>query len=190
MNKLLKVIESLTTNKVIKSIINSVNDNQEKCKDWLINKVEPYLKEVKKPKICVAAGWYGSLANKLKKYSKSKVLTFDMDPQTKVIGEKIYDDITFEVDTIENFKRFNKYNVLICTSCEHLTKQTIDDMLSKLNDGTLVVLQSNNYFAVKEHINCQNDLKEFINSVNFKQVLYYGELSLRKYDRYMIIGIK
>lgn len=190
MNKLLKVIESLTNNEVIKSIINSVNDNQEKCKDWLINKLHVYLTEIEKPKICVAAGWYGSLANKLKTYSKSKVLTFDMDPQTKVIGEKIYNDILFEVDKIETFKKYKKYNVFVCTSCEHLTKDTFDNMLSELNDGTLVALQSNDYFGIDGHINCHKNLKEFIDSVKFKQVLYYGELTLKKYTRFMIIGIK
>ena len=190
MNKLLNTIDNITTDKVVKSIINSVNDNQEKCKNWLVNQTVKFFDSIDNPNICVAAGWYGSLADKLQKYSKSKVLSFDQDPQTKLIGSMIYNDVWFKVESIETFKKYKKFNVLVCTSCEHLSKETIDNMLQQLNKGTLVVLQSNDYFGIDGHINCHKNLKSFCDSVKLNQVLYHGQLSLKKYNRFMIIGIK
>ena len=38
MDKVLKVIDSLTSDVLVKSIINSLNDNQEASKNWLVYK--------------------------------------------------------------------------------------------------------------------------------------------------------
>ena len=147
MNTILKVINDVTSDKLVKSIINSLNDNQEKSKDWLIEKSKEYFTFFDNPTICIAAGWYGSLANKLKTYIDNGVLTFDKDSQCKAIGQKLYKDVTFATAEIEYFN-FRSYDIVICTSCEHLKQKVVDDMLEKIKKGALVILQSNNYFEV------------------------------------------
>ena len=189
MDTILQVIDRVTTDKQVKSIINSINDNQEKSKDWLIEKSIKYFTFFNKPKICIAAGWYGSLADKLKAHIDNGILSFDKDPQCKTIGRKLYKDVTFATAEIEYFN-FKTYNIVICTSCEHLEQKVIDDMLKRIKKGAMVILQSNNYFKIKDHINCHNSVIDFEKTLKLDKILYRGSLKLDKYDRYMVIGIK
>ncbi len=189
MDTILKVIDRVTTDKQVKSIINSINDNQEKSKDWLIEKSIKYFTFFNKPKICIAAGWYGSLADKLKAHIDNGILSFDKDPQCKTIGRKLYKDVTFATAEIEYFN-FKTYDIVICTSCEHFEQRVIDDMLKRIKKGAMVILQSNNYFKIKDHINCHNSVIDFEKTLKLDKILYRGSLKLDKYDRYMVIGIK
>ena len=56
---------------------------------------------------------------------------------------------------------------VICTSCEHISDETLNKFLRTKKEQSLVVLQSNNYFGLKEHINCKNSLKEFTDSLSY-----------------------
>ena len=82
-----------------------------------------------------------------------------------------------------------KFDIVICTSCEHLGQYLIDELLKRRKKGSLVILQSNNYFSIEEHINCYNNLVEFEKSLKLEKILYRGTLKLDKYERYMVIGI-
>lgn len=188
MDTILKVIDKVTMDKQVKSIINSINDNQEKSKNWLVEKSIEYFTFFDKPKICIAAGWYGSLADKLKAHIDNGILSFDKDPQCKTIGKKLYKGVTFATAEIEYFN-FRTYDIVICTSCEHLGQHLIDEFLKRRKKGSLVILQSNNYFSIEEHINCYNNLVEFEKSLKLEKILYRGTLKLDKYERYMVIGI-
>ena len=59
--------------------------------------------------------------------------------------------------------------------------------------GKLVILQSNNFTDLQEHVNCSSSLKEFSESIHMSETLYEGELDLTDqggYIRFMKIGIK
>jgi hypothetical protein len=77
-------------------------------------------------------------------------------------------------------------DVVINTSCEHITQDQYDLWLSGMPYNTLLVLQSNNY-NIPEHVRIANDLDEFKKQSNIK-VLWAGELELPLYKRFMIIG--
>ena len=194
MDTILQVIDSVTTDKQVKSIIDSLNDTQTKSKDWLVEKSKEYFTFFNNPKVCVAAGWYGLLANKINDniYTTGEIVSFDKDPQCRVIGKKLYKDVkdvTFVTAEIEYFN-FKNYDIVICTSCEHLKQEVIDDMLKRIKKGALVILQSNNFnFEIEDHINCHNNVEEFEKTLKLEKVLYKGTLNLGKFDRYMVIGI-
>ena len=193
MDRILKVIDGVTKDKLVKDIINSLNENQEKSKDWLIEKSKQYFTFFNNPSVVVAAGWYGHLANKINDniYTTGEIVSFDKDPQCKKIGQKLYKDVkdvTFATAEIEYFN-FKNYDIVICTSCEHLEQYIIDDFLKRRKKGSLVILQSNNYFSIKEHINCHNSVIEFEKTLKLEKILYRGTLKLNKFDRYMVIGI-
>jgi hypothetical protein len=80
-------------------------------------------------------------------------------------------------------------DVVINTSCEHITQEQYEQWLNNQPDDALIVLQSNNYFKHEEHVRCSTDLDDFIKMSNI-QVLYSGELETPKYNRYMVIGKK
>ena len=52
----------------------------------------------------------------------------------------------------------------------------------------LLVIQSNNYFDIKDHINCVKSEDELIEKNEIKNVYYKGKQSLPLYDRFMVIG--
>jgi hypothetical protein len=77
-------------------------------------------------------------------------------------------------------------DVIINTSCEHITQDHYDLWLSGVPYGSLLVLQSNNY-NIPEHVRTAKSLEEF-KSQSQITVLWAGELDLPLYTRYMIIG--
>ena len=64
------------------------------------------------------------------------------------------------------------------------------DWYAKIPKGKLVVMQSNNYDQLEEHVNCAKDLEEFETQTPMTKCLYNGTLDLIKYTRYMRIGIR
>jgi hypothetical protein len=82
-------------------------------------------------------------------------------------------------------------DTIINTSCEHIPN--FKEWYNKIPAGKLVILQSNNFFELDEHINCVNDLDDFASQAPLSEILYEGELDLSKhvnYTRFMRIGIK
>ena len=59
-------------------------------------------------------------------------------------------------------------------------------MINKKKDS-IVVLQSNNYKKVSQHINCKNTVDEFLSEYSYTKLLYKGSLDLKKYNRHMVI---
>ena len=82
-------------------------------------------------------------------------------------------------------------DTIINTSCEHIAN--FSDWYSNIPKDKLVILQSNNFTKLEEHVNCSKSLKEFSESVHMSETLYEGELDLTDqggYIRFMKIGIK
>ena len=77
---------------------------------------------------------------------------------------------------------------MINTSCEHINN--FKEWYDKIPVGKIVILQTNNYFDLPEHVNCSKSLDDFAEQTPMTEVLYAGELSLEKYSRFMRIGIK
>ena len=79
-------------------------------------------------------------------------------------------------------------DVIINTSCEHITQDQYNLWLSGMPQNSLFVLQSNNY-DIPEHIRIAGSLEEFKEQSNLTMI-WAGELELPLYTRYMIIGQK
>jgi hypothetical protein len=78
-------------------------------------------------------------------------------------------------------------DVVINTSCEHITQDQYDLWLSGMPHNTLLVLQSNNY-DIPEHVRIANSLEEFKQQCHLEKILWAGELTLPLYTRFMIIA--
>jgi hypothetical protein len=77
-------------------------------------------------------------------------------------------------------------DVVINTSCEHITQDQYDLWLSGMPYNSMIVLQSNNY-AIDEHVRTADSLDTFVQQSQLR-VLWAGELELPLYKRFMIIG--
>ena len=78
-------------------------------------------------------------------------------------------------------------DTIINTSCEHIADF---DKWFQNPYGKLIILQSNNYYSVEEHVNCVKDGLDFEQMATFSEVYFAGELPLEKYTRFMRIGRK
>ena len=78
--------------------------------------------------------------------------------------------------------------VIINTSCEHITQEQYDRWLSLQPKNSVLVLQSNNY-DIPEHVRLAHSLDDFKKQSNLN-VVWAGELELPLYKRWMIIGRK
>ena len=104
-------------------------------------------------------------------------------------------DINFEGDTYitqrsdgTTCEQDDIPDTIINTSCEHI--ENFAEWYDKIPDGKLVVLQSNDFFEVEEHVNCVNSIEEFAVKAPMQNILYSGELEFPKYKRFMLIGYK
>ncbi len=103
-------------------------------------------------------------------------------PSDGTIGNFYYDTIA-QNKTIQ--MRDNP-DTFINTSCEHI--ENFEDWFNLIPAGKLVVLQTNNYFELPEHVNCVKDINEFKQQAPLSNIIYEGCLELEKYTRYMLIG--
>jgi hypothetical protein len=79
-------------------------------------------------------------------------------------------------------------DVVINTSCEHITQDDYNIWLTNVPEHSLIVLQSNNY-NIEEHVRIANSLEEFESQSTIATV-WKGQLELPLYTRYMLIGYK
>lgn len=75
-------------------------------------------------------------------------------------------------------------DIIINTSCEHMS----DDWFYNLPSGTLVALQTNDYFDNDQHINCVSSVDEMLEKYKFTNLMFSGELETYLYTRFMAIG--
>jgi hypothetical protein len=183
-------------------------------KIWLINELKKLNLNLGTVFLC--AGWYATLAVMLFESSVKieKIRSFDIDPSTVGIAETFnkpwftdqwrFKALVEDINSIDYNSHTWQYwsnsnnrlshpikdvpDTIINTSCEHIANfEQWYDMIPK---NKLIILQSNNYFEVAEHVNCFRSLDEFSLSCPMSNTLFEGELSLPKYDRFMKIGFK
>ena len=169
-------------------ILNHVNENQVKNKRWLIESMEQYIGMIHKPKVVIAAGWYGLLGHMISESIETEeIVSFDMDPACNKYGKRLYPQIQHKTIQVKDHDPY-WYDVLICTSCEHFSDDELNTWLGKRKKGSLVLLQSNNYY-ITEHTNCKGKIENFIDSVHLKKIIEADTLSMESYDRFMLIGL-
>ena len=145
--------------------------------------------------IVIYGGWNGVLASILfnSNIAVEHVTSVDIDPVCEDIANTVnkrYEMLgKFEAVTHDMCKYVTGADVVINTSCEHITQEQYDEWLDNQPDNAVIVLQSNNYFTHDEHVRCSPDLDDFTRISNIKPYLR-RVLETPKYDRYMLIGKK
>jgi hypothetical protein len=165
---------------------------QLKSKEWLITNLRKNVNKI--VSIDIHGGWVGVLASMLFQSDIyiTKIRSIDIDPSCEPIATMMNkkEEITgaFRAITANMCEVRSDADVIINTSCEHITQDEYDLWLSGHPQNSIIVLQSNNY-NIPEHIRIANSLEEFKEQSSLN-VLYAGELELPLYTRWMIIGKK
>jgi hypothetical protein len=169
---------------------------QLKSKEWLIENLKTaYTWDCEKPaRIDIHGGWVGVLASMLfqSRLPIRYIQSLDLDPECEPIAtmmNKIEEqDGRFKAVTMDMCNAPVNGDIVINTSCEHITQEQYNNWLKCIPVNSLIVLQGNNY-KIEEHIRTADTLEEFIDQSNI-QVLQHGTLKLPMYTRWMVIGKK
>jgi len=165
---------------------------QMKSKEWLIDNLEPFI--TKPSRIEIHGGWVGVLASMIfqSKIPVRYIASVDIDPLCEHVAtmmNKIEEqDGRFKAITGDMCTVPVNSDVIINTSCEHITQEQYDTWVERMPINSLLVLQSNNY-KIAEHIRLAESVDDFAKQCKI-QVLWQGELQLQLYKRFMIIGTK
>ena len=165
---------------------------QVSSKEWLIENLEPFVTEP--VRIDIHGGWVGVLASMIFQSSipVRYICSVDLDPSCEPIAtmmNKIEEqDGKFRAITADMCSAPVSGNVVINTSCEHITQEQYELWLSRLPNNCIVVLQSNDY-AIPEHVRISKTLEQFKEQSHLNE-LWSGNLKTQMYTRWMIIGHK
>jgi hypothetical protein len=161
-------------------------------KEWLIKNLRKHVNKF--VSVDIHGGWVGVLASMLfqSEVPILNIRSIDIDPTCEPIAinmNKIEEMVgKFHAVTADMCTIRSDADVIINTSCEHITQDQYDLWLSGHPQNSLLVLQSNNY-NIPEHVRIANNLEEFKQQCDI-DVLWAGELELPLYTRWMIIGKK
>lgn len=185
----------------MQAIRNSENPNrtmdafwsgQLKSKEWLVVHLKPHI--VYPVTIDIHGGWVGVLASLIFQSGIpiKKIQNIDIDPSCQNIANEMNKieeiDGRFVSITSDMCKFVSSADVIINTSCEHITQEQYDRWLDSVPKNSLLVLQSNNY-NIPEHIRISQSLEEFKKQSNI-DIVWSGELELPLYTRFMLIGYR
>ena len=168
---------------------------QVNSKIWLAEQLYPLVSKNQQNNIVIYGGWNGVLASILfNSYLPLKHITsVDIDEacqETAYTVNKNYEIAgRFDAVTADMCTYTEPADIVINTSCEHITQEQYEQWLDIQPDDALFVVQSNNYFELDEHIRCSTDIDDFMRMSGIKPY-WRGEFKTPKYTRYMIIGKK
>jgi hypothetical protein len=159
---------------------------------WLIENIRLF---VNKPSsIDIHGGWVGVLSSMLfqSDIPITNINSIDIDPSCMSIANTMnqieLEQGRFQFTLGDMCDTNSNADIVINTSCEHITQEQYELWLSKVSDNSLLILQSNNY-TIDEHIRISNSLDEFEDQSKI-HVLWKDKLNLPLYERYMLIGRK
>jgi len=170
--------------------LDSFWQGQIKSKEWLIENLRKNINKV--VSVDIHGGWNGVLASMLFQSNIyiTNIRSVDIDPTCEPIATMMNkkEEMAgrFRAVTADMCAVRSDADVIINTSCEHITQEQYDLWISGVPYSSLIVLQSNNY-NIEEHVRIANSLEHFVEQSQL-EVKWSGELKLPMYTRYMIIG--
>jgi len=175
-----------------KDLLDSVSPNQFKSKERLIKHIRDMLIISTNSEIVILGGWYGSiLIPALKEVKRITLIDKDRD----VIGiakNRLFDHyenvdfISKDVfDWAPDSKRIKTCNLIINTSCEHMS--SMKDL--KLDTKAYFAYQSNNMYDIEGHINCVSSIEEFKWQLpDNAKVMVEDKITDERGTRFLLVG--
>jgi hypothetical protein len=168
---------------------------QIKSKQWLLAQLDSVMPTAGEFTIDIVGGWNGVLASLLFQHYGNHIRhirSIDIDPACEPIANMMNkaEEIQGRFTAVTSDMCALDYtaDIVINTSCEHVTQAEYDSWLSRVDELSIVVLQSNNY-EIDEHVRTAESLEDFVGQSRVAP-LNKGVLVLPLYCRYMIIGRK
>jgi hypothetical protein len=173
-------------------------------KKWLVSELNKIV--LNTSNVYIFGGWIGVLANMIltnSSYNVSRVRSIDLDPWCEIVADNLnkiheMDSWRFKARTANMADYEYEFSedgpiiphIVVNTSCEHIDQSVYDQWYSKIPNGSLVAVQSNDYFDCLEHIRCNIDLDDFSKMNRVNEPLFIGSMETEMYTRFMAIWIK
>lgn len=177
-----------------KRTLESFWKGQINSKLWLIENLQPFVNK-KQNNIVIHGGWNGVLSSLLfnSDIDIQKIINVDIDPSCLSVAttvnkrQEIEGRFSHIISSMEDYDYVHFTDIVINTSCEHISQPQYQQWLKNVPDESLIVLQSNNY-QIEEHVRTAASLEHFVNQSHLNTILFIGQLELPLYKRFMIIG--
>lgn len=160
-------------------------------KAWLTEALN-HCGEVDTSDVVICGGWYGVLAPLLfDRISTECITSIDIDSSCEEIANMLNSDHWHQgsyaaiTHDMHNYN-YAKHTCIINTSCEHIPD--LAQWYDALPTNAFTVLQTNNFYTGKGHINCVDSIDQFMDILSPTKVFFAGTLRLPDYERYMIIS--
>jgi hypothetical protein len=180
----------------------ALNRNQVTSKLWLVESLRQFAGAAYGT-VTVLGGWFGVLGAILlsdRRLSIGRVVSVDLDPRCARVAESLnasevrtgrFVARTADMRTLDYSPATvaaRPPDLLINTSCEHIVG--FEGWYERVPAGQLLVLQSNDYYAIADHVNCVPDLDAFRAQAPLREELFAGMQPHKRYRRFMLIGRK
>lgn len=199
------------------SLCDAFSKGQVQSKIWLVDELKKIEIE-DLGNTLILAGWFGQIMSYLDDFKFNQSRVIELDKPACIVSDRIFNidnieghkvkSVLANINQLELTKNgytldVKKYhttedigytqqffpNTIINTSSEHMTEDWFFQLkFKKLENKPLVIIQSNNLFDIKEHVNCVHSIDHMKKKYPFEQILYEGELELYGYKRFMLIG--
>jgi hypothetical protein len=149
--------------------------------------------------VTVLGGWFGVLGAILladRRLAIDRVVSVDVDARCAPVARSMnashgdrFSAITADMLALEypaGRAGDDPPDLVVNTACEHLPD--FAGWFARIPARCMLALQSNDYFAVDEHVNCVPDLDAFRAQAPLADVLFAGARRQKKYTRFMLIG--
>lgn len=173
------------------------NHKQIACKIWARNALFQHLGQ-SFGTIWVLGGWYGVMAAILfddRRFAIGHICSIDFDPAVAAVAHTLnaeasaagrFSTNAADMYSLDYHGPGTRPDLVINTSCEHIPD--LEGWLALLPPGMPVLLQSNNYATEPSHVNIVGSLEQFAATAGLSNLAFSGELELRNYTRFMLIG--
>jgi len=177
-------------------IKDSFSRNQYAAKEKLVGLLDQ-IGVFDKPVNAVIFGcWYGSvIIPMLTKKKVKSIVGIDQDEDVIRIAKNKFWANNEKVELVngnvfgEYRKKYEKANLFINTSCEHMPPMKDWPFWSKLRHDTYFAFQSNNMYGIEGHINCVKTIEDFKDQLpEHAEVLLQDELEDERGTRFTLVG--
>jgi len=207
--KIFDQIKVITYEEGAEVISDAFTKGQVESKLWAYQELSSVLKINPIENVLLLCGWIGLLARLFFDNLKLNIISVDLDEAcqgrswkinfleaidgrfnslTQNIMDLNYDRLGLPLSPNRPDEILNAADLIVNTSCEHILDFKM--WYRKLPNGQLLLLQSNNFVGIEEHVNCVASLEEFQLQAPMTETYFAGELQLEKYTRFMLIGRK
>lgn len=145
-------------------LLDSYSLNQFKSKENLLHHISKL--ELINPHIVILGSWYGSILIPALVDQAERITCIDIDERVIAIAKnrlfKKYKNVDFicsDIFDVNRNGRIKNSNLIINTSCEHMSSMSELPVLYKSN--AYFAFQSNNMYDIPTHINCVSNIEEF-----------------------------